>query len=67
MWTVNRLTRVWLVASQAWTYLIPGDTLVRLDWQGGNRVAVWLRREVVVIPTGSWDAIVPLPPERRSA
>lgn len=65
-WTVSRPVRVWRIRPGEWALVLPGDVVTALDWQGANRVAVYLR-EWVIIPPAALDALVIVPPERRAS
>jgi hypothetical protein len=66
MWTVSRPIRVWRIRPGEWALVLPGEQLLALDWQGGNRVAVHLR-EWVIVPPAALDALVLVPPRKESA
>jgi hypothetical protein len=65
-WTVSRPVRVWRIRPGEWALVRPGEKITALELQGGNRAAVH-RGEWVVVPIGAWDALVLVPPEKRSA
>jgi hypothetical protein len=65
-WTVSRPIRAWRIRPGEWALLCPGCVITGLDWQGANRVAVYLR-EWVIVPPAALDALVIVPPPLRSA
>jgi hypothetical protein len=66
VWTVSRPIRVWRIRAGDWALLAPGCVITGLDWQGGNRVCVHAG-QWCIIPPLSLDALVIVPPEKRSA
>jgi hypothetical protein len=65
-WTVTRPIRCWRIRPGEWALVLPGEQLHALDRQGANRVCVHAG-QWCIIPPAALDALVIVPPEKRSA